>query len=94
MRLIDANELINYIKSRGIGEGVGDSQRSFINSVNKQPTAYDVDKVLEQLHRISDEAEDEISVCEKEYCLYHDGFSDGADEAIEIVKGGVVYEKL
>ena len=58
------------------------------------PTAYDVDKVLEQLHRISDEAEDKISVCEEEYCLYHDGFSDGVDEAIEIVKGGVVYEKL
>ena len=94
MRLIDANELINYIKSWGIGEGVGDSQRSFINSVNKQTTAYDVDKVLEQLHRISDEAEDEISVCEKEYCVYYDGYSDGVDEAIEIVKAGVVYEKL
>lgn len=94
MRLIDANELINYIKSWGIGEGVGDSQRSFINSVNKQPTAYDVDKVLEQLYRISDEEEDKISVCEEEFCLYHDGFSDGVDEAIEIVKGGVVYGKL
>lgn len=88
MRLIDANELINHIKSWGMGEGVGDSQRSFINSVNKQPTAYDVDKVLEQLQRLSDEEEDKISVCEKGCELYHDGFSDGVDEAIEIVKGG------
>ena len=30
----------------------------------------------------------------KGYELYHDGFSDGVDKAIEIVKGGVVYEKL
>ena len=56
------------------------------------PTAYDVDKVLEQLYRISDEAEDKISVCEKGYELYHDGFSDGVDKAIEIVKGGGVDE--
>lgn len=55
--------------------------------------AYDLEKVLEQLQRLSDEEEDKISVCEKGYELYHDGFSDGVDEAIEIVKGGVVYEK-
>lgn len=55
--------------------------------------AYDLAKVLEQLYRISDEAEDKISVCKKGYELYHDGFSDGVDEAIEIVKGGVVDEK-
>lgn len=55
--------------------------------------AYDLEKVLEQLHRLSDEEEDKISVCEKGYELYHDGFSDGVDEAIEIVKGGIVYEK-
>lgn len=55
--------------------------------------AYDLEKVLEQLYRLSDEEEDKISVCEKGYELYHDGFSDGVDEAIEIVKGGVVYEK-
>ena len=55
--------------------------------------AYDLAKVLEQLQRLSDEAEDKISVCEKGYELYHDGYSDGVDEAIEIVKGGVVYEK-
>lgn len=55
--------------------------------------AYDLEKVLEQLYRISDEEEDKISVCEKGYELYHDGFSDGVDKAIEIVKGGVVHEK-
>ena len=55
--------------------------------------AYDLAKVLEQLYRISDEAEDNISVCRKEFCSYYDGFSDGVDEEIEIVKGGVLYEK-
>lgn len=29
-------------------------------------------------------------VCEKKDCLYYDGFSDGVDKAIDIVKGGVV----
>lgn len=55
--------------------------------------AYNLEKVLEQLQRLSDEEEDNISVCEKGYELYHDGFSDGVDEAIEIVKGGVLYEQ-
>lgn len=95
MRLIDADE---FIKKFRYAEANTEDEEVMCATVRRmigeQPTAYDVDKVLEQLHRISDEAEDEISVCEKEYCLYHDGFSDGADEAIEIVKGGVVYEKL
>lgn len=59
-----------------------------IRTLRNYKTAYDIEKVVEQLQGISDEAQDEISVCEKEACQYYDGFSDGVDKAIDIVKRG------
>lgn len=55
-------------------------------------TAYDVDKVVKQLEVLSDRADDDMSVCEKGMCQYYDGFGDGIDKAIEIVKGGGINE--
>lgn len=49
MRLIDADELIKYIKIWEIGTSISSDQKEFIDCVNKQPTAFDVDKVVEQL---------------------------------------------
>lgn len=95
MRLIDADELIKkFRRSETNTENENHMCLVARRMIKEEPTAYDVDKVVEQLQKISDEAEDEISVCEKEDCLYYDGFSDGVDKAIEIVKGGVVYGKL
>lgn len=51
-------------------------------------TAYDVDKVVKQLEVLSDRAYYDMSVCEKGMYQYYDGFGDGIDKAIEIVKGG------
>lgn len=51
-------------------------------------TAYDMDKVLKQLEGLFDRADDDMSVCEKGMYQYYDGFRDGIDKAIEIVKGG------
>ncbi len=51
-------------------------------------TAYDVDKVVKQLEVLSDRADYDMSVCEKGMYQYYDGFGDGIDKAIEIVKGG------
>jgi hypothetical protein len=48
-RLIDADELIKYIKIWEIGTSISSDQKEFIDCVNKQPTAFDVDKVIEQL---------------------------------------------
>lgn len=60
--------------------------------ISNQPTAYDVDKVVKQLEVLSDRADYDMSVCEKgmyQYMYqYYDGFGDGIDKAIEIVKGG------
>lgn len=49
MRLIDADELIKYIKIWEIGTSISSDQKEFIDCVNKQPTTFDVDKVVEQL---------------------------------------------
>lgn len=52
MRLIDADELIKYIKIWEIGTSISSDQKEFIDCVNEQPTAFDVDKVVEQLGNI------------------------------------------
>lgn len=60
MRLIDADELIKYIKIWEIGTSISSDQKEFIDCINKQPTAFDVDKVVEQLEKLADEANDKI----------------------------------
>ena len=47
---------------------------------------YDPDKVVEQLERISDEMHDMILASDNPQ--YYDGYEDGANKAIEIVKAG------
>ena len=49
MRLIDADELIKYIKIWEIGTSISSDQKEFIDCVNRQLTVFDVDKVMEQL---------------------------------------------
>lgn len=73
-RLIDADDLIEYIKIWEIGNSISSGQKEFIDCVNNQPTVFDVDKVVEQL---------ENYLFEK-YCIEGDTTID------EIVKGGGV----
>lgn len=51
MKLIDADELDNYIK-----EKLGDmaEYELFATMIDNQPDAYDIEKVLEQLQRVAD----------------------------------------
>ena len=49
MRLIDADELIKYIKIWEIGTSISSDQKEFIDCVNEQPTAFDAEKVTESL---------------------------------------------
>lgn len=51
-RLIDADELIKYIKIWEIGTSISSDQKEFIDCVDNQPTAFDVDKIVEQLGNI------------------------------------------
>lgn len=48
MRLIDADEVINILKETGI---IQDNElgHCVIDEINRMPTAYDVDKVVEEL---------------------------------------------
>lgn len=74
-RLIDADELIEYIKIWEVGTSISSDQKEFIDCIDRQPTAFDVDKVIEKL---------EDYLFEK-YCI------EGDDDNIEkIVKGGGV----
>lgn len=79
-RLIDADELIKYIKIWEIGKSISSDQKEFIDCVNEQPTAFDVDAVVQQLEML---IEDKVSESGDDWhtaqCL---------NEAVEIVKGG------
>jgi type II secretory pathway component PulC len=48
-RLIDADDLIEYIKIWEIGNSISSDQKEFIDCVNRQFTVFDVDKVIERL---------------------------------------------
>lgn len=48
-RLIDADELIKYIKIWEIGTSISSDQKEFIDCINRQPTVFDVDEVVRQL---------------------------------------------
>ena len=93
MRLIDAYELIKYIKIWEIGTSISSDQKEFINCVNEQPTAFDVDKVVEQLETRKTRA----AALQKKYASEHkyaseyfEGETDAFEFAIKIVKGGGV----
>lgn len=91
MKLIDADELIEYIKAFEIGTSISSDQKEFIDCVNKQLTAFDVDKVVEQLEEEKKRAfklclgttdsTQRLKYIEKEQTIAL---------AIEIVKGGGV----
>lgn len=99
MRLIDADVLI--VKSmniftwlinrqrQGIGTTLGDLHGKWFAAVKEVPTAYDPDKVVVELEKLADKANDKILEA-GELQQYYDGYEDGLRLAIEIVKGGGV----
>lgn len=93
MRLIDADELIKYIKIWEIGTSISSDQKEFIDCVNEQPTAFDVDKVIEKME--DRRANFDCKSCkynfDDEEPIYNEDCSDALiDGLIEIVKGGGV----
>ena len=85
-RLIDAYDLIEYIKIWEIGNSISSDQKEFIDCVNRQLTVFDVDKVISELKR--------DTFVESECILsdVHQGYNAGLNRAIEIVKGGGLNE--
>ena len=91
MRLIDADELIKYIKIWEIGTSISSDQKEFIDCINNQPTAFDVDKVAKQLKDLK--AMYWFSIAntgDKKLDVAYENVGNALDEAIEIVKGGGV----
>lgn len=82
-RLIDADELIKYIKIWEIGTSISSDQKEFIDCVNKQPTVFDVDKVVEQL-----KTKKARTAALQKASEYFEGETDAFEVAIKIVKDG------
>lgn len=88
-RLIDADDLIEYIKIWEIGNSISSDQKEFIDCVNRQPTVFDVDKVVEQLKDLK--AMYWFSIAntgDKKLDVAYENVGNALDRAIEIVKEG------
>ena len=83
-RLIDADDLIEYIKIWDIGMSIDSDQKEFINCINRQLTVFDVEKVINELKR------DKFIESECVLSDIHQGYNAGLSRAIEIIKGGGV----
>lgn len=81
-RLIDADDLIEYIKIWKIGNSISSDQKEFIDCINKQFTVFNVDKVMEQLKKRSVQVRPVGWDKSYEIIMLKD--------AVEIVKGGGV----
>lgn len=81
MRLIDADKVNFNEVFVGASELAQDTRYVAQILINRQPTAYDVDKVVEQLEELRKECEDPLQDYDPNYFI---------DKAIEITKGGGV----
>ena len=90
-RLIDADDLIEYIKIWNIGESINSDQKEFINCVNEQFTVFDLDKVVEQLKQLKMRYFLTIAnTGDKKLDIAYENIGNALDRAIEIVKEGGV----
>ena len=93
MRLIDADLLLPQIGNRYdekkdiVPDNLAEGFVQMEKLIKEQPTAYDVDKVVEQLEKLANEANDKILEAGG-LQLYYDGYEDAMRTAVEIVKGG------
>ena len=83
MRLIDADKIDFNEVFVGESEFAQDTRNAAQMLINKQPTAYDVDKVVEELKHFAVNAD----VALKERGTFNRNII-GINNAIEIVKGG------
>lgn len=103
-RLIDADKLALYLNDyalteepderesageRRISNEIYNTIQNCMKAVDEQPTAFDVDKVVEQLEKLADKANDKILEAGG-LQLYYDGYEDAMRTAVGIVKGGGV----
>mgnify|MGYP005972538253 FL=1 len=98
MRLIDADELKKELYQQWFMDILLTQRNSedmffaLAQKIDEQPTAYNVDKVVEQLREQQEKLETDIFARESDnwYGQYCNGIHEGIDKAIEIVKAGGV----
>ena len=92
MRLIDADKIKKDILLQNIlGEPIQKIIDRYIHIVDKQPTVFDVEKVVKQLKDLK--AMYWFSIAntgDKKLDIAYENVGNALDEAIEIVKGGRV----
>ena len=90
-RLIDADDLIEYIKIWDIGNSISSDQKEFIDCVNRQFTAFNGDKVVEQLKDLKVMYWFSIAnTGDKKLDVAYENVGNALDKAIELVKEGGV----
>lgn len=92
MRLIDADKITAKVIVRNMGVDYGFVACAIIDMLKNQPTAYNLNMVVEQLAELADKANDKI-LESGELQQYYDGYEDGVRAAIEIAKDGRANEK-
>ncbi len=92
MRLIDADSLLVNM-NKGMQGTAREYLKFYQMSVNDEPTAYDVDKVVEQLEKCKRIMESPVRKdCYNEECRVGDCTVCAFEKAVEIVKAGGVNE--
>ena len=92
MRLIEVDELMDFISEHAeqIQYAIEHKDMEILESLIKQkPTAYDVDKVLEQLkieEKLAEEEKKRCSCCSTTQWEEAKGYANGISVAIDIVK--------
>ena len=93
-RLIDADKLLETLQDLEPHCDNKDYEYGMLNTmnyympkiINDEPTAYDVDKVVEKLEEVKNkDTEIALDEAQKERCFW---YVQGMNRAIEIVKGG------
>lgn len=90
MRLIDADKVIDIVAENISKVAVGKTVLAeFIKLINKQPTVYDVDKVVEDIKQIKFEHFLTIANTNNEALdVTYEKVGNALDKAVEIVKSG------
>ncbi|MGF0147660.1 hypothetical protein ACQRDF_09610 [Lachnospiraceae bacterium SGI.054] len=96
MRLIDVDKITSGEIAKYLGRGYEFCAPDIEDMLREQPTAFDVEKVIEQLNKELELADEEKRRCTIENMLQFDeakGYARGMACAIEIVKRGGKDEK-
>lgn len=89
MRLIDADELVKFLKGCTMSNGTLINTNTMLSVIDKMPTAYDVEKVVEELETLRIDKCNYFGVLNVVAEKY-DRANEMLDNAIDIVrKGGV-----